>query len=313
MRIIDWHCDTILGMYERKESIYSNSLSIDINKLKEGNVFGQFFALYINLKDHQDPFLFCNELLDLFQDEVKKNDEYLEHVKNYDEMVNANDKGKIAAILTIEDGGAVFGKMENLNHFYDRGVRLITLTWNYENEIGYPNLCTRDGIKNDGLKPFGEEVVLAMNELGMIIDVSHLSDEGFYKVASLSKYPFVASHSNARAVAGHSRNLTDDMIKTLSEKGGVMGLNFAAPFLGSDETSKVSNMILHLKHIYNVGGIDVMALGSDFDGIDRKLEIDNAGEWYKLIDQIKKAGFKESEIDKITYENSVRVIKDSMK
>ncbi len=313
MKIIDWHCDTILEMYDKKENLFKNSLSIDLNKLREGNVFGQFFALYIDLKKHDKPFDFCNELLNLYENELRENSKYIEHVTNFDAMLKVNNEGKIAAFLTIEEGGALNGKMENLYHFYDRGVRLITLTWNYENEVGYPNLFTRDGIENDGLKPFGEEVVLEMNRLGMVIDVSHLSDEGFYKVANLSKFPFVASHSNARYVTGHSRNLTDDMIKLLGEKGGITGLNFAPYFLGQDAKSKVSNMIKHLKHIYNVGGIDVMALGSDFDGITRNLEIDTAAQWYMLLDELKKSGFKESEIDKITYENSVRVIKDTMK
>lgn len=313
MKIIDWHCDTILEMYYKDERLLSNSLSVDIDKLKKGDVTSQFFALYIDLKKDHDHFEFCNRLGDLFLHEIEKNEQYILHTTNYDEMIKANDEGKIAAFLTIEDGGALSGKIENLQHFYDKGVRLITLTWNYENEIGYPNLFTYYGIKNDGLKPFGEEVIYEMNRLGMIIDASHLSDEGFYKLVDLSKYPFVASHSNARAITDHSRNLKDDMIKLLSEKGGIMGLNFSPDFLGEEKTSKVANMIKHLKHIYDVGGIDVIALGSDFDGIERNLEIDDASQWYKLLNELKKSGFKESEIDKITYGNSARVIKDIMR
>ena len=307
MKIIDWHCDTILEIYERNEKLLNNSLSIDIDKLKKGDVVGQFFALYIDFKKDRDHFEFCNKLGDLFEVEIEENKQYILHTTNYKEMMKANNEGKVAAFLTIEDGGVLLGKIENLKHFYDRGVRLITLTWNYENEIGYPN-SSIDG----GLKYFGEEVVCEMNALGMIIDVSHLSDEGFYRVADLSKFPFVASHSNARSITNHSRNLKDDMIKLLSEKGGIIGLTFNAEFVGQEKISRVSNIIKHLKHIYSVGGIDVIALGSDFDGIDRNLEIDDASEWYKLLDAIKKSGFKESEIDKITYSNSVRVIKDVM-
>jgi len=308
MKIIDWHCDTILEMYEKKEKLFNNSLSIDIDKLKKGDVTGQFFALCVDLKKEGDRFEFCNELVDLFAVEIEENKQYISHTTNYEEMMKANNEGKIAAFLTIEGGGALLGKIENLKHFYDRGVRLLTLTWNYENEIGYSNLSV-DG----GLKPFGEEVVCEMNTLGMIVDVSHLSDEGFYKVAYLSKCPFAASHSNARNITDHPRNLKDDMIKLLSEKGGIIGLNFAAEFIGQEKISRVSNIIKHLKHIYNVGGIDVIALGSDFDGIDRNLEINNASQWYKLLDAIKKSGFKESEIDKITHGNSIRIIKDVMR
>ncbi len=313
MKIIDWHCDTILEIYDKNENLFENSLSIDISKLREGNVLGQFFALFVNLDKFKNAFEYCNILLNVFDREIIKNKEHISLVTSYDEMIKTNKENKIAAFLAIEEGGALEGKIENLQYFYDKGVRLITLTWNYENEIGYPNIYTRDGIKNEGLKPFGEEVVYRMNELGMIVDVSHLSDEGFYKVANLSKYPFVASHSNSREMTNHSRNLKDDMIKILSEKGGLMGLNFCPPFLGEDKMSKISNMVRHIKHMYNVGGIDVIALGSDFDGITRNLEVDTAGEWYKLIDALLKSGFNEKDIDKITYENSLRIIKDIMK
>jgi membrane dipeptidase len=184
------------------------------------------------------------------------------------------------------------------------------LTWNFPNEIGYPN-CEKQYM-DKGLTPFGQEVVHEMNRLGMIIDTSHLSDAGFYDVAKLSTKPFVASHSNARAVCGHTRNLTDDMIKLLSDKGGVMGINFEKSFLGGNDVSRVEDMIKHIRHIVSVGGIGVAAIGTDFDGISPSREIDNIGEMYKLYDGLKASRFSEDDIDRIFFKNAMRVIKDVM-
>ena len=189
-------------------------------------------------------------------------------------------------------------------------MRLLTLSWNYPNEIGYPNCKKQYQIQ--GLTEFGQQVVHEMNELGMIIDVSHLSDQGFYDVANLSKKPFIASHSNARAILDHGRNLTDDMIRQLAEKGGIMGINFYGSFLNPSGESKVDDMVAHMKHIYNIGGIDVLAIGTDFDGIECSLEIANIGEIHKLMDALMKSGFTAAEIDKIFYKNSLRVMQECL-
>ncbi|MPM36139.1 hypothetical protein SDC9_82734 [bioreactor metagenome] len=149
-----------------------------------------------------------------------------------------------------------------------------------------------------------------MNELGMIIDVSHLNDGGFYDVSRNSKKPFIASHSNARNVTGASRNLTDDMIKVLGNHGGITGINFCKFFLGESKISKVDDIIKHIKHIVNVGGIDVVAMGSDFDGIPDDLEMKDISQMYMLQDALLKSGFNEDEIEKMMYKNALRVIKD---
>ncbi len=141
-----------------------------------------------------------------------------------------------------------------------------------------------------------------MNRLGMLIDVSHLSDEGFYDVAKLSSKPFIASHSNSRTMKNHPRNLTDDMIKVLSESGGgVMGICFERDFLGNTEKARIEDMIRHIKHIKNIGGIEVIALGSDFDGSHPNCEINNIGEIEKLAFALSDNKFSEDEIDKIFF------------
>lgn len=311
MKIVDLHCDTICEIIDGENiELKKNNLAIDIEKLKAGNSLAQIFALFIYLKDYPSPFNRAMDMLNRFYSEINKNSQDIAVARNYEEILINQKENKISALLSIEEGEAIEGSIKNLKNFYDLGVRLITLTWNFENAIGYPNCGP--SFMNKGLKKFGFEVVEEMNSLGMIVDVSHLSDGGFWDVVNTSKKPFVASHSNSRSICPHSRNLTDEMIKALSEKGGVMGLNFAKDFLQvKGEVSSVEDMIKHIKHIYNVGGIDVISLGTDFDGINpANLEISNMGEINKLIDGLSSAGFKDAEVEKITSLNALRVLKE---
>ena len=311
MNIIDFHCDTILKIYEENSELKNNNFSVDINKLKAGNSLVQFFALFVDLKSTNDPLQKCLNMLDRFYLELDKNKDSIAIARNYNELISNKSQGKISAFLTIEEGGVLKGRLSNLRNFQRLGVKLITLTWNFPNEIGYPNIDYK--YYDKGLTPFGLDVVEEMNNLKMIIDVSHLSDKGFYDVAKYSKAPFIASHSNARAITNHPRNLTDDMIVKLANKGGVMGLNFCSAFLGKAEVSTIESMVAHLKHIKNVGGIDVIALGTDYDGIENEVEIKDIGEIGILREVLLKEKFTNTEIDKIFYKNAERVLKDCLK
>lgn len=310
MKFIDLHCDTIdrLLEFENDNKLLNNNHSVDLIKLKEGNCLAQTFALYVDSSNHKSPYEHCIKMANKFHEEIRLNNNIIKLATNYNEILNNENEGKLTALLAIEEGGVLEGKIEHLKEFYDLGVRMMTLTWNHENEIGYPH--NRPEFSKRGLKRFGEEVVEKMNELGMIVDVSHLSDAGFYDVARLSKKPFIATHSNSRAMKNHSRNLNDDMIKILANSGGVTGINFCSAFLGNYEISSIKDMVRHIKHIRNIGGIDVVALGSDFDGIENKVEISDVSEMGKLAIELEKEGFTTTEIEKIYYKNALRVIKD---
>jgi membrane dipeptidase len=312
MKVIDLHCDTILKIMEsgHKQKLYKNEFCVDIEKLNSGDFLSQFFALFIDLKVTEDPYKYCMKMLDVFKDQIEFNKQSIIHARSYKDIEEAEYQRKIAAILTIEEGGALKGSLDNLKVFYDEGVRLITLTWNYANEIGYPNYKWQYSDK--GLTSFGKILIEEMNRLGIIIDVSHMSDKGFYDVAKLARKPFVASHSNARAITNHSRNLTDDMIRILAEKGGVMGINFCSAFLGEGEISTIESMVKHIKHIYHIGGIEVIGIGSDFDGIENIVEIKDSSEMQKLASALNNAGFSEDNIEKIFYKNSLRLLKDTI-
>lgn len=312
MNIIDLHCDTILKIYNKKGScLKSNNFHVDLEKLKKANSIAQFFAVFIeyddNSKNYFDLFL---DMLDKLYLEIEKNYDYINIAKNYNDLIENKENNKISAFLTLEEGGILDNKLYNLRTLYRLGIRLITLTWNFPNCIGYPNCKTE--YQNKGLTEFGKEVILEMNRLGIIIDVSHLSDNGFYDVYKISKSPFIASHSNSRRIKNHHRNLTDDMIKIISNSGGIIGINFCPDFVDNG-ISTIDGLVNHIKHIKNIGGIDVISLGTDFDGITGKLEINNIGEINKLFLALMKNGFSEDEIEKIAYLNAMRLIKDVLK
>ncbi len=297
------HCDTIMRIYQDNTELKTNNYHISENKLVKANSLVQFFAMFMDMKAVDNPYTVCNEMIDVFEREVAKSSVIKKGTAPSD-----IGEDHITGILTIEEGGAIQGDMEKLIHFYNRGVRSIVLTWNYENEIGYPNY--KYTYKDKGLKPFGIEVVKKMNELGMIVDVSHLSDGGFWDCIKYSNKPIIASHSNARAVHDHARNLTDEMILALRDKGGVMGINFYSGFLDGTNLSKVSSIVKHIKHIRDLAGIDVIALGTDYDGINCELEIEDMSKIDMLRKALEEEGFTAEEIDKIFYKNAMRVYKE---
>lgn len=310
MQIIDLHCDTISRLLEtgQQATLRHNAFSVDMYKLQAGHSIAQFFALYVDREHCADPFEHCLLMLDRFYRELAQNTDALQFAGSSQDLYDAIRQKKIAAFLTIEEGGVLKGKIEYLRIMYRLGVRLMTLTWNYPNELGFPN-C-QAAYRGQGLTEFGQEAVHEMNRLGMMIDVSHLSDQGFYDVARLSAKPFAASHSNARGMTNHPRNLTDDMIKILADKGGIMGLNFANLFLGPSPISRIEDMVRHLNHMRKVGGADVLAMGTDFDGIEPKLEIATMAEIGKLADALHKARWPHADIEKLFYKNALRFIED---
>ncbi|MPM01035.1 hypothetical protein SDC9_47272 [bioreactor metagenome] len=310
MNSIDLHCDTASRLLYENLKLKESICKVDIKKLKESKALAQVFAHFIELNIVDNPYLEFKKMNDVLMKELKENYNDIEIATNLKELEEVNNKGKIGAFLSIEEGEVLEGKIERVKEVYDMGIRFITLTWNFPNSIGYPNVGYR--YKNNGLTDKGKEIVSEMEKFKIIPDCSHLSDRGFYDLVDICKKPFIATHSNAREITNHSRNLTDDMIVKLANKGGVMGLNFCAPFLGNERIPTIESMIAHIKHIKNIGGIDVLALGTDFDGIENEVEIRNIGEIEKLRDALIKEKFISSEIDKIFFKNVKRVVKECL-
>ncbi len=308
MKFFDMHCDTASRIFYEKAKLLENDYKVDINKLNKGNALGQVFAFFIDIGNIKDGFNEFVNMYNYFMQEYNNNLDKIKIIKDYNDIIFSKDK--ILAVLSIEEGEVLQGNINNLNKVYDMGIRIITLTWNYKNSIGYPNYNYI--YKDKTLTNFGVELIEKMETLKVIPDASHLSDEGFWDLIRICKKPFIASHSNSRMVTSHPRNLTDDMIKALSNKGGVMGINYCLEFLGKGQISTIADIINHIKHIKDIGGIEVISLGSDFDGISNLVEIQDISEMDKLYYALKKEGFTEGEIEKIFYKNTLRVFKDTL-
>ncbi|MBR1931621.1 MAG: dipeptidase [Lachnospiraceae bacterium] len=327
---IDMHCDTLYrGVQWGLQDIFEvEGAMLDGKRLVAAKAEAQFFAIFFPPKTqmdnltrylHQqgktlDDMEYYREARDLFYRTLERHGEQIAYAGSGHELDRNRTAGKVSAFLTLEDGRAVEGSMERLGLFFADGVRLITLTWNHVNCFGNPNSRHAEAM-GLGLTLFGKEAIGEMNRMGMLIDVSHLSDGGFWDVVKLTKKPFVASHSNCRALSPHPRNLTDEMIRALAECGGVAGLNFAADFVEEREhtgVSTVERLALHAKHLLDVGGEDVVAIGSDFDGVDDRLEIADPTKMYLLSDALKMQGFTERQIEKVFRENVRRVIADTI-
>ena len=252
MRIIDMHCDTLIEGWRKPErSFYDGDTSINLKLLKENGSLLQFFAMYLSRNEMKtmDSYDILKGIYGYYQTQMEKYSDIIKPVYSAQDVLENEKKGLLSSLLTVEDGVFIDGKIERVQEVYDMGVRLITLMWNFENSVGFP--CSDDPEAHlKGLKPFGIEVVEKMNELGIIIDVSHMSEGGFYDVARYSKKPFVASHSCARALCNHRRNLTDDQLKTLGNAGGIAGVNFECSFLKEGSNCATYDQIIeHLLYM----------------------------------------------------------------
>ncbi|MBR0481004.1 MAG: dipeptidase [Firmicutes bacterium] len=310
--IIDLHCDTMMACYFKKQPLKNFEGHINIEKLQKGGCMAQALALFLPTDGHlardgRTPWQLYKDMLVCWNENVDANADVIRRAFCADDIRKNASEGIMSALLTVEDGIGIDGKMERLDEMYEDGVRMLTLTWNWENSIGFPNNIDPE-LHKKGLKPFGIDVVHRMNELGMVVDVSHLSEGGFWDVVRESSKPFAASHSCARALRDHQRNLTDEQLKALADKGGVVGINFCSDFLSEDKKNTYAkDIVRHMIHFRDVAGIDSMAWGSDFDGIASIMDFGDYAGMPVILDLLSRE-FTDDEIDKINHGNFLRVL-----
>ena len=270
-----------------------------------------FIPTHDSAKEHlgieREAWNLYQELLQCYWTSLEECEEWICPALSPEDIQQNREAGLMSSILTIEDAVELDGCLERLDEVYRDGVRMIALTWNYENCIGFPNSADHTDHTSKGLKPFGFQALEKMNELGIIADVSHLSEAGFYDVARHSRKPFAASHSCCRALKDHPRNLTDDQLRTLGNSGGVVGINFYDVFLGGrDGYTATEDIVRHMVHAKNKAGIESVALGSDLDGIESTLEFKDYSGFPVLLSAMEKE-FTADEVDKICSGNFLRV------
>lgn len=261
MKLFDLHCDTAGECYIKGVDLKSNNMHISLDRAGYLEKYCQLFAIWIaDTFTESEAMDYFNSAAENFKSQISVNSDVIDLLESKFDF----DSKKITGILTVENGKLLANDLSTLDYLKSKGVRLITLTWNDKNCIG--NGAFSEDLS--GLTDFGKSVVRKMNDVGVVVDVSHLNDNGFAHVAKIANAPFVASHSNCRSLCNHKRNLTDAQIKIICENKGLIGLNFSKSFISESEEKPFEKLLEHIHHILELGGEDVVCLGADFDGTD---------------------------------------------
>jgi membrane dipeptidase len=262
MNCFDLHCDTAGECFQRGLNLAENDLALSLGRTARYEKWAQIFAVWIDDSLRGDAaWDYFRGAADNFARQLAANAQKASFCRTGAELQRATAEGKRAALLSAEGSAAFGGSLERLREAKRFGLSLVTLTWNGRCEAG-------DGCgvpEAGGLTPFGFDLLREMEHLGVVADVSHLSETGFWDVARAARRPFAASHSDSAAVWAHRRNLTDAQFREIAQGGGLVGLNFFEDFLrGKDACAE--DVVRHAEHFLELGGEDTLALGSDFDG-----------------------------------------------
>ena len=316
MFVLDSHCDTPTQIVRGRDLSKDNeNAHIDIPKLKRGGVDAAFFALYIPARLSENAAYECAlRQYEAVKDVVQSNPCSVAFALTEAQAHENKANGLFSVFLGLENGSPIGHSLERLQEFYDKGVRYMTLCHSKDNQI-----CDSCAGNNTwgGLSPFGREVVAEMNRLGMLIDVSHVADDTFYDVLECSTSPVVATHSCCRALADHPRNMTDDMIKALAAKGGVIQINFYPVFLQDDYELESQSSVIpsytriadNIDHVVELVGIDHVGIGSDFDGIEVAPDgLEDVSKMPVLFDELRRRGYSEDDLAKLASRNFFNVL-----
>ncbi len=313
--VFDGHCDTlgeaVAGSSRRRDLLTrSEKGHLDLPRMRAGGINAQIFACFPGAdRLNACPTSAALQRLEVFYDLLRRAPDQLTLIETAEDLVALTPDGPIGGILSLEGVEALAGDLSLLHTFHRLGVRNIGLTWN-------PRNAAADGVDagaDFGLTPFGRDLVAACNELGIMVDVSHLNAAGVEDVLAISRKPIIASHSNAKALWDHRRNLSDDQIRGIAEKGGVIGATFVSHFLNPNfREASLDDLLDHIDHLVQVAGVDHVGIGSDFDGCLPPPELDS-GEKYPAVTQgLLRRGYAPADIRKILGENFRRVFLEVM-
>ena len=305
--VVDLHNDYVEERVHHPEHrLFSNTKHhTDVARLKAGGVKVQFFVIWTRPDEHDDHFSRAMELIDMLEADVTECNGEVEFARNYSEITSVVQRNKIAAVLCLEGGQLIGGRLENIDKFYARGMRYLTLAWNYGTE--WCGGATDDPAK--GLLPFGKQVIDRLHELGVMVDVSHVNKKSLQQILEYTNTTVVATHSGAYSVNNHNRNLSDEHIVEIARRGGVIGAVFYPYFLNNTNQATIADVIKHINHIRNLtGSVDCIALGSDFDGIDLTPQgLESVSTFPNLTKALYEEGYTANEIKKILGANALSV------
>lgn len=306
MKYFDMHCDTLYELCHQKESLKDNEkLHISLNKSAHLAHYAQFFAMFCGtaeVEDDADADHRLTALLQTAERELSGNSDRLRLCRTRSDLSAAQAEGKAAAFLTVE-GADLLPDETALDRAWQAGVRLVTLTWNHRNRYG----CSARLDQSEGLTAAGRAFVRACESQKVILDASHLSDAGFYDLLRTAQRPFVASHSNSRAVCPAFRNLTDEMFHEIVDMGGVVGINLCPAFLHSDGDrtgADIEDIVRHIEHFLELGGENTICMGADWDGIDALPRgVESVASVPLIREALAARGYDDALLDRIFYDN----------
>ena len=307
---LDTHCDTPMFFPQNVDfGTRDPKLLVDLHKMTEGHQDATIMVAYLPqampLDEH--PKQYTDDIFDKIEAIVAKHSQYVGIARTPDDLWMNKHQGKKSIMLGIENGHAIEGSLDNLRHFAQRGIVYMTLCHNGDNDI-----CdsARGEHRNNGVSAFGREVIKEMNRLGIMVDLSHAGEKSFYDALELSRTPIVCSHSSCRALCDHPRNLTDDQMRALAQKGGVMQVTLYHGFLVKDGDATLDDAMRHLDHAINVMGIDHVGLGTDFDGDGGIRGLASSAELLNYTRELLKKKYSEADIQKLWGGNFLRVMKE---
>ncbi|MGJ1262922.1 dipeptidase [Sphingobacterium spiritivorum] len=352
--VVDGHNDVIYESIFKGKDIAKRLTTghTDLPRLKEGGVDVQVFAVWSDDKNwKKGAFKHANDQIDALEKMISGNSDQIELAKSSKDIDAILNKGKIAAVIGVEGGNMIESKIENLEKLYDRGVRYLTLTWNYNlpwvTAAAIEVKTSSD--KGKGLTAHGKDIIRRMNELGMMVDLSHGGEKTFYDVIATSTKPILVSHSNAYTLMPHYRNLKDEQLEALKKNGGVIGVNFYSGFLDPTYTERVrklyrkhfadkgnyklsptrqyeklpkklqqeanapmSKLLEHINYLVKKVGIDHVAIGSDYDGIESPpRELEDVSKFPLLTKALLEQGYSKEDVGKIMGGNFLRLLREN--
>lgn len=306
-RVFDGHCDTILRCYQNGGGFRKNGGHLDLERMRPYGSWAQFFACFGEPEDMPGKPLWqvFQEEVALFRRQMEENADLVRHCRTAQEAEEAWAEGKMAAFLSAEGAELLECDIAKLEKAYEWGLRAVNITWNHENALSGTNV-EKPG---KGLTERGKTFVRRAQELGMLVDVSHLSDPGFWDVMELAKKPIFASHSNSRKICFHPRNLTDEQFTAIIGNHGVAGLNMCDEFLGQSPT--VDTLVAHVEHWFSLGGERNVSLGGDWDGISHPpAGIRGIQDLDRLADRLLRMNYSEERVNGLFYHNLMEVVRE---
>ena len=305
---LDTHCDTpMLFPQGIRFDQRDPRILVDLQKMTEGRLDATIMAAYLP-QPTENPTAYADNIFDQIEAIVRKKSDYVRIARTPAELWENKRAGRKSIMLGIENGIALDGKLENLQHFADRGIVYMTLCHNGDNDIC--DSASKSNQTHGGVSAFGEQVIKEMNRLGILVDMSHAGEKSFYDALDISAKPIVCSHSSARALCDHPRNLTDDQMRALAAKGGVAQTTIYHGFLRNDAEATILDVIAHLEHAIDVMGIDHVGLGTDFDGDGGVRGLADASELIHFTRQLMARRYSDEDIQKIWGGNFLRVMQE---